>query len=81
MGAGSDGSMLEQRVMQLEAIVGAMMSGGDSSAGQNQPFIGSELRPDLSAGAFMNEEDQMQEQMRAGAPQSKRLFDTKRSDI
>ncbi len=81
LGAGSDGSMLEQRVLQLEAIVGAMMSGGDAGGGQNQPFIGSELRPDLSTGAFMNEDDQMQDQMRAGAPQSKRLFDTKRSDI
>ena len=73
----------DDRIAQLEARVGALesaynnLAGGSGSA--QQPFIGSELRPDLSTGALAGEEDysQLQEQMRQGSAEAKRLYDSK----
>ena len=44
-----------------------------------QPFIGSELRPDLSSGALLGEEDvaEVQTQMQIGSVEAKRLYDSK----
>jgi hypothetical protein len=52
-------------------------------AGQQQaptePFIGQELRPDLTGSALSSEEDysQLHNQMRSGSRDAKRLYDTK----
>lgn len=80
-GFGSGQQALEMRVAQLETAVGAMMSSGSAAVMGSQPFIGSELRPDLSGGAFMAEEDAVQQGMREGAAGAKRLYDTKHSDV
>ena len=60
-------SSLESRIDQIEALLGQLLGGGQSTGagdpglasqtGGAQPFIGSELRPDLAQGAFMNESD------------------------
>jgi immune inhibitor A len=72
---------LEERIATLEAIVLRMISGGVSqSMGESmpQPFIGSELRPDLSQGALMSEEDySAQQQMQLGSAEAKRSYDSK----
>ena len=80
-GFGLAQSALEGRIAQLESVVGAMMSSGSGFAAGSQPFIGSDLRPDLSGGAFMAEDDMVQQGMRAGSADAKRLYDTKRSDV
>jgi len=76
--SGSRLSQLEARVTALEATLGTA-PGGLSSAttGAAQPFIGSELRPDLSQSALSEEEDHyfLQEQMGLGSAQAKRTFD------
>jgi immune inhibitor A len=55
---------------------------GDPHAGV-EPFIGSNLRPDLSTGALTNEEDltEMQTQMEIGSAESKRVFDSKLPEV
>jgi hypothetical protein len=65
-------AQLEARVAALEAA----LSGGGSAA---QPFIGQELRPDLSQTPFSAEDDQsdLQEKMKQGSAPAKRAFDTK----
>ena len=68
---------LEQRIAALEsALQGA---GGSQGAAAPQPFIGQELRPDLSQSALSNEEEMtaLHEEMAQGSAQAKRLFDTK----
>lgn len=60
-------SSLEARLDQIESLLGQLLGGGQSTGtgdtgvgsqtGSAQPFIGSELRPDLAQGAFMNESD------------------------
>lgn len=71
------GGALTVRVAALEAAVLALSSGLSA-----EPFIGSELRPDLSEGALLGEEDyaSLQQQMQAGAPEGKRGFDSKTSE-
>jgi len=74
VGQGSEASQLEARVSALEAALGI-----SPQAGQSEPFIGSELRPDLSQSAFAAEEDvtQLQQQMGMGSAHAKRVFDSK----
>jgi immune inhibitor A len=75
-GAPSDPALarLEARVSALEAAVGSL-----SGAPTAQPFIGSQLRPDLSEGALAAEEDysQLHDMMRQGSAEAKRHYDTK----
>jgi hypothetical protein len=55
---------------------------GEPRAGV-EPFIGSNLRPDLSTGALANEEDiaEMQTQLEIGSAESKRVFDSKLPEV
>lgn len=76
-------AQLEARVSALEAYVGGGGKEGGGGTGQGaSPFIGSELRPDLSEGALSGEEDymQLQDQMQQGSAEAKRLFDSKPKD-
>ena len=68
---------LEARVSALEARLGQAGGGGGAS-----PFIGSDLRPDLSEGALSEEQDysQLHEQMKQGSAEAKRLYDSKLRD-
>lgn len=72
------GAMIQQLLARISALEEAL--GGDASdqGDMAEPFIGSEARPDLSQGAYQDEEDQndLQNLMNAGAPGAKRLFDT-----
>lgn len=71
---------LEARVAALEAMLLGGEDGGETSGAPGaQPFIGADLRPDLSAGSFLGEEDveEIQKQMAEGAAAAKRLYDTK----
>ncbi len=72
---GGGGDPLEARVAALEAAMGL----GSQAGGSAQPFIGRELRPDLSGSALASEEDQAQlrEQMLRGSAHAKRVYDTK----
>ncbi len=74
-GGGSSIDDLQARVAALEAVVNGGGLGGGSNAG---PFIGSELRPDLSQGALLSEDDQaaLKEQMAGGSAHAKRLYDS-----
>ena len=70
---------LLSRISALEDALGGGSGGDEGQAGQGgEPFIGSEARPDLSQGAFQEEDDQkdIQNLMKGGAPGAKRLFDT-----
>ncbi len=75
-GQGADDATLSDlyaRVSALEAAVG----GGGSGSAKAQPMIGGDLRPDLSQGAYQQEEDQqLAEQMRQGSAHAKRLYDS-----
>jgi immune inhibitor A len=64
---------LDARLAALEA---ALRGGGTGAA---QPFIGRDLRPDLSQTPFKAEDDQgnVQEQMKKGSASAKRAYDTK----
>ena len=73
--SGVDGQYLQERVAQLEAIVGELLTGGGGYG--IDPFIGSELRPDLSQGALSDEEGMVH----PGAATDKRWLDTKGSDV
>lgn len=55
-GDGGEGS-IEARLAAIEAALGVSLQGGDPSANAAGPFIGEELRPDLSMGALSDEED------------------------
>ena len=78
---GGGGSPSDLAIAHLEARVSALESAlsGPSGAPAPQPFIGSQLRPDLSQGALSAEEDfsQFHEQMRQGSAEAKRQYDTK----
>ena len=65
---------LAARVSALETALGGLHG---ASAGSG-PFIGNELRPDLSQGALAGEDDRaaLNQQMAAGSAQAKRLFDS-----
>jgi immune inhibitor A len=67
-------AQLEFRVAALEAAFGRL-SGGAAP----QPFIGTELRPDLTESALAAEPDyaRLQEQMQQGSAEAKRLYDMK----
>jgi len=68
----------DPRIPELEGRISALEN-ALAGTGQQQPFIGSELRPDLSRGAFAQEGDQQHpliSEMAAGAPGAKRLYDT-----
>ena len=69
-------AQLEARVSALEEIVGQLTGGGQAAP---RPFIGSEMRPDLSQGALLGEEDatNLQQKMRTGSAAAKRQYDTK----
>jgi immune inhibitor A len=79
-GGGGDQNLaaLEARVAALESIAAMQGQPGEWSTG-NAPFIGQNLRPDLSQSAFSAEEDQthLREQMQMGSAQAKRTYDTK----
>ena len=68
------GVTLEELVARITALEAAL-----ACAGGGQPFIGSNLRPDLSQGALSGETDYqaLNADMAAGAPGAKRYFDTK----
>jgi immune inhibitor A len=74
-GGGTQGS-LEQRLAAVEAVLGI---GAPAATQPQTPFIGPELRPDLSQSALSAESEQVavQEQMRAGSAGAKRVYDTK----
>jgi immune inhibitor A len=76
-GGGLTGGRSSDRLAQLEARIAALESALGGSSSQVQPFIGGELRPDISQGAFKEEEDHayLQEQMQLGSAQAKRAFD------
>jgi immune inhibitor A len=70
-----EGGDIEARVAALEAVVAQLATQGPQEA----PFIGAELRPDLSQSPFMGEQDQLelQQQMKLGSAQAKRVYDAK----
>ena len=67
---------IEARLSTLEASI--QQSRPPAALAAPEPFIGSNLRPDLSQGALTGEEDfaQLHQQMRMGSAQAKRNFDT-----
>lgn len=72
---GGSGRAGEGGVEELEARVAAieaLLSGGAAA----QPFIGGELRPDLSGGAYMEEQDAPSGDQYIGDPFEKRLLDS-----
>lgn len=71
---------LEARVAMLEAALSQALAA--PSGRSPEPFIASDLRPDLSQGALMGENDysEIQQQMQAGSAEAKRSFDTKQSE-
>jgi immune inhibitor A len=71
---GEDESALEELRARISAIEAALTGGSQAGAG---PFIGAELRPDLSQGALSAEPSYGAEgQSGTGAAPSKRLLDT-----
>jgi immune inhibitor A len=78
-GGGSE-ALLASLLARLEAIETALGVGG--RMGMAQPFIGRELRPDLTQSALVNEPDlaQAQQHMELGSAQAKRSYDTKVSE-
>jgi immune inhibitor A len=79
LGGGHGGGVLEARLANLETLVGHLVAQMGQSAAP-QPFIGQELRPDLSQGALADEDDAQPDLQRAGAATGKRWMDTKSSD-
>jgi immune inhibitor A len=89
-GAGGGGitPIVQQLLARISALEEALSPSGEAAEGQGgggrggeEAFIGSDLRPDLSQGAYQHEEDhgQLQELMNSAAPGAKRLFDTSRT--
>jgi immune inhibitor A len=86
-GGGASVSSLEARIDQIESLLAQLVGGGQSMGGEDpssaaqsadaQPFIGSELRPDLSQGAFMNEGDdaESEAERQQGSATAKRQLD------
>lgn len=70
---------LEARVENLEFSVSQLASGSSGVSEAVEPFIGSDLRPDLSQSALLQEPDYqpLHDEMRRGSPSAKRLYDTK----
>jgi immune inhibitor A len=73
----------DPRMAQLEARVAALEAASSQAIGSSpaavQPFIGAELRPDLSGSTLAAEDDyvQLQKLMQQGSAQAKRLYDSK----
>jgi len=67
--------------------LGGLGGGGGHASGTNpqtgQPFIGANLRPDLSRGALLSESDanNLQSEMETGSASAKRLFDSKLPEV
>jgi immune inhibitor A len=59
---------LESRAATLEAMLGV--------GGEAQPFIGTELRPDLIGGPDYSNQGDLQQRMAAGDRDAKRAYDT-----
>ena len=75
-GVPAGGVSIEELAARVAALESAIHTTGISPAGG--PFIGSELRPDLSQGALSAEDDgTLTEQMAQGSVSAKRLFDSK----
>jgi immune inhibitor A len=74
------GSVIEARLANLEALVGHLTA-QLSQAMAPQPFIGQDLRPDLSQGALADEDDAQQNGLQQGPASGKRMVDTKSSDV
>jgi immune inhibitor A len=70
-----DTAAIESRVAAIESALGM----SHASTTRHQPFIGSELRPDLSQGSLLQEDDyaQLRDQMKTGSAAAKRMFDSK----
>jgi immune inhibitor A len=78
-----DVDALEQRLQALESAVWGDDGGqGDPGGASAEAFIGSDLRPDLSSGSLMAEDDMddIRKGMAEGAAGAKRLYDTKPAD-
>ncbi len=78
-GSGSSTEELLARIAALEAAVGGGGGGGGGGgAGAGGPFIGNELRPDLSQGSLSGEDDHaaLNAQMAGGSAHAKRLYDS-----
>ena len=74
-GVGAAGADLSQAVAELEARVAALEAALGSD-GEAEPFIGSELRPDLAGGPDYSGQGDLQERMAAGDRDAKIAFDT-----
>jgi immune inhibitor A len=61
----------------------AAQGGQPGYTGSPEPFISGDMRPDLSSGALLNEEDinEMQAQMQIGSAETKRYFDSKPPEV
>jgi immune inhibitor A len=76
---------LDARLSQVESLLSQLIGGGTGGQGSEsgggsrdlQPFIGSDLRPDLSQGALMGEDDYSgtHDDMQGGSAMAKRHFD------
>jgi hypothetical protein len=78
-GGGLGGGLIEARLAHLEALVGHLATQMRQGAAP-QPFIGQDLRPDLSQGALAGEEDAAQDAMGQGPATGKRWMDSKSGD-
>ena len=69
------------QLTQMEARIAAIETAlrGDQGDQPAQPYIGQDLRPDLSQTPYAAEDDQsdLQQQMKQGSGQAKRAYDTK----
>lgn len=75
-GLGS-GASLEELFARVAALEAAIQPGETGAESQTGPFIGSELRPDLSQGALSEEDDaELHRQMAHGSAHAKRLYDS-----
>jgi hypothetical protein len=74
------GTVVEARLANLEALVGHLAA-QLSQAMAPQPFIGQDLRPDLSQGALADEDDAQQTGLQQGPASGKRMVDTKSGDV
>lgn len=79
---GDGGGQLTQIEARIAAIEAALSGRGGGSAGASasaQPYIGQELRPDLSQSPYAAEGDKgdLKEQMKQGSATAKRAYDTK----
>ena len=74
-GSGAAAPDLSQTVAELDARVAAIEA-AMGAGGETEPFIGSELRPDLEGGPDYSAEGNLQDRMAAGDRDAKVTFDT-----